>query len=93
MMATNAKKKIITPPWYRDGTPERWVTSGRFARLMNRARSTVHLWIANGTLEEFGFAYYRDPSGYFFIRISAVDLVALRRIEGTCHSKQSDDCA
>ena len=92
-MSPNGKKKIIQPPWFQDGAPERWVTSGRFAKLMNRARSTVHLWIANGTLEEFGFAWYRDPSGYFFIRISAADLVALRRIEANCQSKQSDDCA
>lgn len=92
-MATNGKKKIIQPPWYVDGMPERWVTSGRFAHLMNRARSTIHLWIANGTLEEFGFAWYRDPSGYFFIRIGDADLAALRLIERNSQSKQSDESA
>lgn len=86
-MATNGKKKIIAPPWYRDGSPERWVTAGRFARLMNRTPSTVRLWLTNGTLKDFGFAYYRDISGRLFIRISPDDLVALRRIEQTRKSK------
>jgi hypothetical protein len=88
-LTANGKKKIVKPPWYEDGQPERWVTTGRFALLMNRHPCTVRTWTVNGTLNDFGFAWYRDWSGTLYIKISAEDLKALRKIEAMRGSKAS----
>jgi hypothetical protein len=50
-----------------------WLTVNEFARMMGRAPDTVHWWIRQGTLAEFGIPVYqfrngRLHSGRSFIR-------------------------
>jgi hypothetical protein len=36
-----------------------WLTVNEFSRMMGRAPDTVHWWLRNGTLAEFGIPVYR----------------------------------
>ena len=57
------------PPWVLNpGT--RWVTVGEFAYEWNKHRNTIREWCETGYLSSLGIPTYRDPRGYWFIRIA-----------------------
>lgn len=73
-------KRPPPAPWLKDGRPDLWVRPSQFALLVNRSPDTVSLWAKNGTLRDFGYSFYRDLTGFLFIRIQESDAPALRRI-------------
>ena len=66
-------------PWIKTGDPERWISVTKFASLMKRSPQAVYLWIANGTITDFGYEVYRDPANRIFIHVTPEDLLALSR--------------
>jgi hypothetical protein len=40
-----------------------WLTANEFARVMGRSPWTIHTWVRNGTLAEFGIPVYRFRQG------------------------------
>lgn len=79
-------------PWIIDGHPELWVRPTAFARVVNRNPRTVYNWLKEGTtLSEFGYETYQDVFGSWFIRISEMELMAIKRRKKSIEKRVSSD--